>query len=245
MSALPLAMVLQLIGACAPTIAPSTMASVVRTESGFDPNTLHVNGPGGGDLHPTSKTDAIVQATDLIVVQRRSVDLGLGQVNSGNLAALGLTIGDALDPCKNLQASAKILAAGYVAAAQSQPDQQRALRAALSQYNTGDQARGIANGYVGRVERSAQYVVPAIAAMRGAADAAPGMAGQAAPVEPVRSEALAPAWDAFGQGASPSLSVFAALRSTPSEGRAAPPQTVAAAGGMASASGPVVLHAAE
>ena len=245
MSALPLAIVLRLIASCAPTIAPSTMASVVRTESRFDPNTLHVNGPGGGDIHPASKAEAIIQATDLIVVQRRSVDLGLGQVNSGNLGSLGLTVGDALDPCKNLQASAKILAAGYVAASQLQPDPQRALRSALSQYNTGDPARGITNGYVGRIERSAQYVVPAIAALAGTADAAPGLEGQAAPVEPVRSEALAPAWDAFGQGASQSLSVFTAPRATPSEGRTAPPQTVTAAGAPASTNGPVVLHAAE
>lgn len=245
MSALPLAVVLQLIGACAPTIAPSTMASIVRTESGFDPNTLHVNGPGGGDIHPNSQADAIAQATKLIVVRRRSVDLGLGQVNSGNLAALGLTIGDALDPCKNLQASAKVLAAGYVAAMQSQPDSQRALRAALSQYNTGDPARGIANGYVGRVERSARYVVPAIAALPARADTAPATERQAAPVEPVRSEALAPTWDAFGQGASQSLSVFTAPRSAPPKGRAVPPQTVAAASGTVPANGPVVLHAAE
>lgn len=245
MSALPLAVVLQLIGSCAPTIAPSTMASVVRTESGFDPNTLHVNGPGGGDIHPGSQADAIAQATELIVVQRRSVDLGLGQVNSGNLASLGLTIGNALDPCKNLQASAKILAAGYVAASQSQTDPQRALRAALSQYNTGDPARGIANGYVGRVERSAQYVVPAITAMPSATEAASDMEGQTAPVEPVRSEALAPPWDAFGQGVSQSLSVFAAPASPPPKGRTEPPQAMTAAGGPASNTGPVVLHAAE
>jgi type IV secretion system protein VirB1 len=103
MSALPLTVVLQLIAACAPTVAPSTMASVLRTESGFDPNELHVNGPNGGDIHPATKADAIVQAIDLIVVQRKSVDLGLGQVNSGNLASLGLSVADALDPCKKAQ----------------------------------------------------------------------------------------------------------------------------------------------
>ena len=219
------------------------MAAVVRTESGFDPNTLHVNGLGGGDLHPASKEDAIVQATELVVVQRRSVDIGLGQVNSGNLASLGLTVGDALDPCRNLQASAKILAAGYVTASQSQPDPQRALRAALSQYNTGDPARGIANGYVGRVERSAQYVVPAIASLPGVANTSSSPDGQTAPVEPVHSEALAPPWDAFGQGAAPALSVFTAPRTPPANGRAAP--TVAAAGVPASSNGPVLLHAAE
>ena len=239
MSALPLAVVLQLIGACAPTIAPSTMAAVVRTESGFDPNTLHVNGAGDADLHPATKADAIVQAIDLIVMQRKSVDLGLGQVNSGNLASLGLSVADALDPCKNLTASAKILAAGYVTAAQSQPDPQRALRAALSQYNTGDPGRGIANGYIGRVVRSAQYVVPAIAALPDPA-AAPST-GPTAPVEPVHSEPLPPAWDAFGQAAMQSVSAFptAALPPAPSPSGARA-QSIAAL-----PSGPVVLRAAE
>lgn len=262
MSALPLAVVLQLIGACAPTVAPSTMASVLKTESGFDPNVLHVNGAGGGDIHPATKADAIVQAIDLIVVQRKSVDLGLGQVNSANLSALGLSVADALDPCKNLAGAAKILTAGYTAAAQTQPDPQQALRVALSRYNTGDPARGFANGYVGKVERSAQYVVPAIVVD----GVTPPPPAATAVVQPVQSEPLPPSWDAFGIAAVHSASAFAAS-STPvpqsvagtavpgrqsvfsiaSAADAKPPsagQALAAAGDSPSAARPVVLHAA-
>ena len=262
MSALPLAVVLQLIGACAPTVAPSTMASVLKTESGFDPNVLHVNGAGGGDIHPATKADAIVQAIDLIVVQRKSVDLGLGQVNSGNLSALGMSVADALDPCKNLAGAAKILTAGYTAAAQAQPDPQQALRVALSRYNTGDPSRGFANGYVSKVERSAQYVVPAIVVD----GVAPAVSGAPAVVQQVQSEPLPPSWDAFGMAAVHSASAFAAPN-TPalqpvagtavSGGRsvfptapsadAKPPsagQALAAVGDAPSAATPVVLHAA-
>jgi len=251
MSALPLAVVLQLIASCAPTVAPSTMASVLRTESGFDPNELHVNGPNGGEIHPATKADAIVQAIDLIVVQRKSVDLGLGQVNSGNLTSLGLSVADALDPCKNLAAAAKILSAGYITASQTQADPQQALRTALSRYNTGDPARGFANGYVGKVERSAQYVVPAISVATTAPDAPDN---PTAPVQPVQSQPLPPSWDAFGMAALHSASAFAPPgNSVPSP--AAPPATPSVfpstaaptpppAAGQALAAAPVVLRAA-
>jgi type IV secretion system protein VirB1 len=228
------------------------MASVLRTESGFDPNELHVNGPNGGEIHPATKADAIVQAIDLIVVQRKSVDLGLGQVNSGNLVSLGLSVADALDPCKNLAAAAKILSAGYITASQTQADPQQALRTALSRYNTGDPARGFANGYVGKVERSAQYVVPAISV----ATAAPGVPdGPTAPVQPpIQSQPLPPSWDAFGMAALHSASAFTPGNSVPAA--AAPPATPSVfpptaapapppAAGQTVAAAPVVLRAAD
>jgi type IV secretion system protein VirB1 len=262
LSALPLAVMLQLIGACAPTVAPSTMASVLRTESGFDPNLLHVNGAGGGDLHPANKSDAVVQAIDLIVVQRKSVDLGLGQLNAANLPALGLSVADAFDPCKNLAAAATLLSDGYTAAAQAQPDPQRALRIALSRYNTGDPSRGFANGYVGKVERSAQYVVPAIV-VDGVTTPTPQ--GSMAVVQPVQSKTLPPSWDAFAMASLHPASAFAASGSaapptiaagSPSGGPAVFPaspaadanpasagQALAAIGAATRAGAPVVLHA--
>lgn len=207
MTALPLPLVLQLIGACAPTVAPTTLASVLRAESGFDPNLLHVNGAGGGDIHPATQADAIVQAIELVVVQRKSVDLGLSQLNSVNLQALGLSVAEALDPCKNLAGAAKVLSAGYRAASQAQPDPQQALRMALSAYNTGSPSRGFANGYVGKVEQAAQYVVPAIAV-----DGVTAPAIRPAPLsrlQPVQSETLPPSWDAFAMAAHHPISAFA------------------------------------
>ena len=232
------------------------MASVLQTESGFDPWTLHVNGVGGGDLHPATKDDAIEQAVELIVVQRRSVDLGLGQVNSANLASLGLTVADALDPCKNLTASAKILTAGYLAGSRSQPDPQHALRAALSQYNTGDPARGVANGYVGKVERSAGYIVPAISALAGPTEASSPPADAESLARPAPSP---PSWDAFGLAQTHPASVFvlpaaplaAVAGSTVFPGSAVPsPGRSSAAdqetsNATAESPAPVVLHAAK
>ena len=89
-----------------------------------------------------------------MAVDGHSVDLGLMQINSANLARLGLSIADAFDACRSIKAGAQMLEADYRAA----------MRDALSRYNTGDPVRGIVNGYVARVEASARAVVPSISA---------------------------------------------------------------------------------
>jgi type IV secretion system protein VirB1 len=85
------------------------------------------------------------------IAQGYSIDLGLMQVNSRNLAQLGYTIEQVLDdPCTNIRAGAAVLTADYAAAVQTHGEGQAALQAALSAYNTGDFYRGFANGYVDR-----------------------------------------------------------------------------------------------
>jgi type IV secretion system protein VirB1 len=85
------------------------------------------------------------------IAQGYSVDLGLMQVNSHNLPALGYTVEEVLnDPCANIRAGAAVLTADYAAAVRVHGEGQAALQAALSSYNTGDFNRGFANGYVAR-----------------------------------------------------------------------------------------------
>jgi type IV secretion system protein VirB1 len=169
---LELAVVAQLAARCAPSVAFETLAAIMRTESGFRPFALGVNGPGGGPVFPATREAAVALATDLVQRQGRSVDLGLMQVNSGNLRALRLTVEEALDPCTNLAAGARILREGYAAARRSEADPQQALRIAFSRYNTGHPKRGFANGYVQRVQGAAEAVVPAIR-LRGESTGAP------------------------------------------------------------------------
>lgn len=181
----PLTLFTQLAASCAPAVHIDTLAAVARAESGFDTLAIHVNGADGGAEPAATREDAIAHATDLIVVQRRSVDLGLMQVNSANLAPLGLSIAAAFDPCRSLAAGARLLTEGFVAArAGGAADPQQALRTALSRYNTGDPVRGFANGYVGKVETAAGPVVPAI--RRGDGSTSPPAVGP-------------PAWDVYGQ----------------------------------------------
>jgi type IV secretion system protein VirB1 len=76
--------------------------------------------------------------------------LGLAQINSENLSALGLTVEQVLDPCTNLRAGAAILSEGYARAMKVHGPGQQALQAALSAYNTGTLTRGFSNGYVAK-----------------------------------------------------------------------------------------------
>ena len=135
--------------ACAANVAPVTLAAVIRVESAGDPLALHVNGLVGPQPRPTSLADAVNLAERAIHLGY-SVDLGLMQVNSRNLAALGYSIRQVLDPCTNIRGGARILTADYAEAARSRGEGQAALQAALSAYNTGDFDRGFSNGYVAR-----------------------------------------------------------------------------------------------
>ncbi|MFC7556390.1 lytic transglycosylase domain-containing protein [Pseudoroseomonas wenyumeiae] len=182
-----------------PSVAFETLAAIMRTESGFQPFALGVNGPGGGPVFPATRGAAVALATDLIQRQGRSVDLGLMQVNSGNLRVLRLTITEVLDPCTNLAAGARILREGYAAARRGEADPQQALRVAFSRYNTGHPERGFANGYVLRVQGAAEVVVPAIRLRSEIAEVPQGPAAIPAPETPNDDPDAPPEWDVWAR----------------------------------------------
>lgn len=149
-----------LVAECAPWVAPSTLAAIVRTESGFKPLAIGINGGARLERQPANVSEAVATANWLIA-NGYNIDMGLGQVNSSNLAKTGLTVEHAFDPCKNLAAAATILTWNYQSASRKTSNQQAALHAALSAYNTGSFTRGFSNGYVGKVIRNAQVGVVA------------------------------------------------------------------------------------
>jgi len=88
MTTLTTAAVLALANACVgPSLAP-IMTSLAQHESGLDPAIVHHNTNG-------------------------TFDVGLAQVNSSNFGWLGLTMANALDPCRNLKAGARVLLVRY------------------------------------------------------------------------------------------------------------------------------------
>lgn len=178
---------LMLAARCAPSVAPGTLLPVASVESGFDPLAIGVNGPRRITLHPRNPSEATSTAAALIAAGR-SVDLGLAQINSANLPALGLTPTTVFDPCRNLGGASQILRGAYQQSQRTVAGEQPALRTALSYYNTGDPNRGFGNGYVARVARAAARIVPAI---RLAPDSPP------APAD-VAQLPTAPSWDVFG-----------------------------------------------
>lgn len=151
----------ELIVACAPMVAPATMQQVVRVESRGNVLAIGVNG-GKLPRLPRDAADAAMLARAAIR-KGYSVDLGLMQVNSRNLANLGYSVEDMFEPCKNLAAGAKVLATFYQAARPGYRDEQAALRAALSAYNTGSYSRGLENGYVAKYTGPGARTVPELA----------------------------------------------------------------------------------
>ncbi|HQR03494.1 MAG: lytic transglycosylase domain-containing protein [Proteobacteria bacterium] len=149
----------QLAAQCAPQVAPSTLAAIVRVESGGNPWALNVNGPQPLPRQPSSRLEAAAWARWL-VRHGYSVDMGLAQVNSRHLERLGLDAGDLFDPCTNLQAGGRILRENYAGASRKLGPGQDALHAALSAYNTGNYRRGFDNGYVFKVVAAAQAPAP-------------------------------------------------------------------------------------
>ena len=152
---------------CAPSVHPQTMAAIVKTESGFNPYAIGVN-KGAAQLprQPKNKAEAITTAK-VMIESGKSIDMGLGQINSDNLARLRITVEDVFDICKNLKAAAEILVGNFTRASAKHASPQTAPRQALSAYNTGDFTRGIQNGYVLRVSANGQkiaqgHTVPAI-----------------------------------------------------------------------------------
>jgi len=143
-----LAVAFEVLLACAPQVAPETVEQIIQVESGGNPLALNIN---GAELprQPHDATDAAALARHYLE-QGHTVDLGLMQVNSDNLLALGYTVEEMFEPCKNLDAGARILSALYNRARAGHDDEQQALRAALSAYNTGSFTRGFDNGYVAR-----------------------------------------------------------------------------------------------
>ena len=144
---------------CAPSVAPSTLASIAQTESAFQALSVNDNTTQTSGVPATR--EIAVQIAAKLLEAGHSIDVGIMQINSANFGKLGLTLDAAFDPCRSIAAAATLLAGDY-AGGDTHESQQSSLRAAISRYNTGDAVRGFENGYVHKVELAARRVVPAI-----------------------------------------------------------------------------------
>lgn len=216
-----------LIQTCAPDVAPRTMAAIVQVESASNPYAIGINGGARLLRQPRTRNEAISTARQLLA-QGRNIDMGLGQINSGNMRWLSLSIEDAFDPCKNLAAASRVLTTNYRSVVRSSTSSQHALRTALSMYNTGDQTRGFRNGYVRRIEEAAGQTSPRLITVAEGRPVEPSIAGPASAstqaavsardgVAPTVAEGgaivlqasvEAPAWDIFARGRESRTMVF-------------------------------------
>ena len=74
--------------ACAPNVAPVTVQAIAQVESGDNPLAVNVNGIGA-QPPPAANAQEAVHVAERYIASGYSVDIGLMQVNSRNLAALG------------------------------------------------------------------------------------------------------------------------------------------------------------
>lgn len=150
---------LALVLSCAPHVAPDTLTAIARQESGLQPWLIHDN-KTGRTIAPLDQREAVKTARELIDAGH-NVDMGLMQVNSVNLGALGLDVVGVFEPCANVRAAADILAMAFRNAQTDGKSPDEALLIALSLYNTGHRSAGFGNGYVRQVESNATaYIVP-------------------------------------------------------------------------------------
>ena len=166
---------IDIITACAPTVAPETMQWVIRMESNRDPLAININTPDGPMQPPRRPKDAQDAAEILkpyLAMPGYSADVGLMQISSTNFKKFGLTVEQAFDPCVNLTTGAKLLTDAYSAAVKTFGPTPYAFLAALSRYNTGNLQSGFSNGYVARYTRvwglqaNGDHSTPAAAAAR-------------------------------------------------------------------------------
>lgn len=185
---------LEMMAACAPNVAPATLERIINVESAGRQLALNANvkwvdvrdkdgkpvmviTPDGQAKPerkkvtfkspiPINSVQDAVTVSYMAIEAGHSVDLSYMQVNSKNLKALGYSVEDMFDTCKNLAAGARVLTAFYAAALPKYNNEQAALRAALSAYNTGDFEKGYSNGYLARYgvngQSTALVSVPAI-----------------------------------------------------------------------------------
>ncbi len=120
---------------CAPMVAPRTMAAIVRVESGGDPLALYDNNTRRRYLPADLPQAQFILST--LMREGHRVDVGIGQVDTENFAAVGLNIDNVFNACTNLHAAGQILQAAYRQSESAYGPGQVALFHAFEAYNSG------------------------------------------------------------------------------------------------------------
>jgi type IV secretion system protein VirB1 len=180
----------QILSSCAPQVGPRTMASIITVESDGAMYAIHDNDTTRS--YAPRSLDAAASLASGLIAAGHSVDLGLAQINSGNLPGLRLSVRDVFDPCTNIRAGAAILSGAYRNAQRRFGPGQFALRRALGAYNTGSLERG--DGYIALVVSAAARRWTGIAQLGMARTPTPAPLGASAPfiariAPPVRTRA--------------------------------------------------------
>ena len=97
---------------CAPAIALDLLAALSAVESGFDPLAV-IHGP---KREPVATVGHAVAAAVGVTDQGREVGIGITGIGAAKLAAVGISLSDAFEPCRNLAAAQVVIEVTYRAA---------------------------------------------------------------------------------------------------------------------------------
>lgn len=149
---------------CAPTIHVQTLHALVKTESSFNQFAIGVV-DGRLVRQPRNLAEAVATAESL-EQKGYNYSVGFAQVNKHNFAKYGLTLRTAFDSCGNMRAGGRILEGCFQSAKRQFPNDQAALRAALSCYYSGNFLRGFRPDHAGQpsyVDRVVGNALPLVA----------------------------------------------------------------------------------
>lgn len=141
---------LGLIQQCAGGLDYPVAHAIIKQESAFNPFAIGVNKGGKAVPQPKNYAQAVATAKQLLATGH-NIDLGLGQINSGNLKWLNLTVEQAFNPCENMKAMQTVYLECLNKSGESGLGTK--MQRALSCYNTGNTRLGFKNGYVNKVTK--------------------------------------------------------------------------------------------
>lgn len=120
---------------CAPQVSTTTLAAIIRVESGGNPLAVWNNTTRSMLSFNNSRQAAAYVRQAMQAGQK--VDVGLGQVDTENFRAYGLTPKTAFNVCSNIRVAGMILTRDYQAAKEKYGPGQTALYHAFEAYNSG------------------------------------------------------------------------------------------------------------
>lgn len=142
---------------CTNAVHPNTLQAVARVESGFNPYAIGVV-KGRLQRQPRTLTEAVATAKSLHA-QGKNFSMGLMQVNRYNLAHYGLNYETVFEPCKNINAGAKILKSCFDRAGGKG---QAALQKAFSCYYSGNFKFGFKSDFKGQPPYVTKIIMSAL-----------------------------------------------------------------------------------
>ncbi|MDK4576860.1 lytic transglycosylase domain-containing protein [Kingella kingae] len=142
---------------CTNAVHPNTLQAVARVESGFNPYAIGVV-KGRLQRQPRTLAEAVATAKSLHE-QGKNFSMGLMQVNRYNLAAYGLNYETVFEPCKNINAGAKILKSCFDRAG---GEGQAALQKSFSCYYSGNFRFGFKSDFKGQPPYVTKIIMSAL-----------------------------------------------------------------------------------